>query len=74
MNYKVCLTTKINSSKIKKGSGILVVEPDDYKDLEIKELKAKGYKVLAYLSVGTIERERISKRFNCLLYFILILI
>lgn len=58
MNYKVCLTTKINSSKIKKGSGILVVEPDDYKDLEIKELKAKGYKVLAYLSVGTIERER----------------
>lgn len=58
MYYKVCLTTKINPTKIKEGSGILVIEPDDYKDNEIKQLKNKGYKVLAYLSVGTIEKER----------------
>lgn len=58
MNYQVFLTTKVNVSKIKKGSGILVIEPDDYTNNEIKALKAKGYKVLAYLSVGTIEKER----------------
>lgn len=58
MNYQVFLTTKVNVSKIKKGSGILVIEPDDYTNNEIKALKIKGYKVLAYLSVGTIEKER----------------
>lgn len=58
MNYQVFLTTKVNISKIKKDSGILVIEPDDYTNNEIKALKIKGYKVLAYLSVGTIEKER----------------
>ena len=58
MIYKVYLTTKINPTKLAKGSGIIVIEPDDYKLAEIKAIKAKGYKVLAYLSVGTIEKER----------------
>lgn len=58
MTYRVYLTTKVNPAKLAKGSGIIVIEPDDYKLAEIKAIKAKGYKVLAYLSVGTIEKER----------------
>lgn len=58
MNYKVYLTTKINPTKLVKGSGIIALEPGDYTIDEIKEIKAKGYKVLAYLSIGTIEKER----------------
>ena len=56
MTYKVYLTTKPKS--LKEGSGIIVVEPEDYEKDEIKAIKEKGYKVLAYLSVGTIEKER----------------
>ena len=55
MKYKVCLTAR---AKPVNGSGILVIEPDDYTDKEIKALKNCGYKVLAYLSIGTIEKER----------------
>ena len=58
MKYKVSLSTKIKPSSVKKGSGILVIEPDDYKKEEVSELKKKGFKVLAYLSIGTIEKER----------------
>lgn len=58
MNYKVYLTTKINPTKLVKGSGIIALEPGDYTIDQIKEIKAKGYKVLAYLSIGTIEKER----------------
>lgn len=58
MIYRVYLTTKVNPAKLAEGSGIIVIEPDDYKLAEIKAIKAKGYKVLAYLSVGTIEKER----------------
>ena len=58
MNYKVFLTTKINTKTLAKGSGIIVIEADDYSSTEIKAIKSKGYKVLAYLSVGTIEEER----------------
>lgn len=58
MNYKVCLTTKVNPSTLKSGSGIKVLEPDDYTAAEVKAIKAKGYKVLAYLSVGSIEKQR----------------
>lgn len=58
MNYKVYLTSKINPKTLKKGSGILVLEPEDYTIDQIKVIKAKGYKVLAYLSIGTIEKER----------------
>lgn len=58
MNYKVYLSTKINSAKLKKGSGIMVLEPDDYTKDQIRTIMSKGYKVLGYLSVGTIEKER----------------
>ena len=58
MKYKVCLTTKVNYKTLEKGSGILVLEPDDYTASAIKQIKKKGYKVLGYLSVGTIEKER----------------
>lgn len=58
MTYKVYLTTKINPTKLAKGSGIIVLEPEDYTIDQIKVIKAKGYKVLAYLSIGTIEKER----------------
>jgi len=58
MNYKVYLTTKVNHKTLKKGSGIMVLEPDDYTKTAIAKIKAKGYKVLGYISVGTIEKER----------------
>ena len=58
MNYKVYLSTKIDPKKLKNGSGILVLEPDDYTDTTIKKIKGKGYKVLGYISIGTIEKER----------------
>lgn len=41
-----------------KGSGLLVIEPEDYTLAEIKELKIAGYKVLGYLSVGSVSNER----------------
>lgn len=55
INYKVCLTTK---AKAVKGSGILVIEPEDYTKAEISALKAAGYKVLGYLNVGAVEDYR----------------
>ena len=58
MSYKVCLTTKVRPEKLKEGSGIIVVEPEDYTKAQIKAIKKRGYKVLAYLSVGTISTER----------------
>ena len=58
MNYKVYLSTKVNPSKLAKGSGIIVLEPEDYTIDQVKAIKTKGYKVLAYLSIGTIEKER----------------
>lgn len=60
MEYKVCLSTKVNPKKLSKVNEnyILVIEPDDYSSSEVKAIKAKGYKVLGYLSVGTIEKER----------------
>lgn len=53
--YKVCLTTKANPEK---GSGLLVIEPEDYTAAEIKALKSAGYKVLGYLNVGAVEPDR----------------
>lgn len=58
MKYRVYLTTKIKAKNLSAGSGIYVLEPDDYTKTEIKAIKAKGYKVLGYMSVGTIEKER----------------
>ena len=49
MNYKVFLSTKVNPKTLADGPGIIVIEPEDYKEDQIKAIKAKGYKVLAYL-------------------------
>ena len=53
--YKVCLSTK---AKPVKGSGLIAIEPEDYTSAEIGVLKAAGYKVLGYLSVGSVSDER----------------
>lgn len=58
MNYEVFLTTKIKVKDLKEGSGIRVLEPEDYKPDDIKQIKKKGYKALGYLSIGTIEKDR----------------
>lgn len=58
MYYRVNLSTKINTKTLAKGTGIIVIESDDYTAAQVKAIKDKGYKVLAYLSVGTIEKER----------------
>lgn len=58
MKYKVFLSTKVNTKTLADGPGIIVIEPEDYKEDQIKAIKAKGYKVLAYLSVGSIEKNR----------------
>lgn len=56
MKYQVFLSSKV--SHLKDGDGIIVIEPDDYTSDQVKAIKKKGYKVLAYLSVGTLEKER----------------
>ena len=56
MNYKVSIGTKIKD--IEEGSGILALEPDDYSPEEIQAIRKKGYKVLGYMSVGTLEEYR----------------
>lgn len=58
MNYKVYLSTTVNPKTLAKGTGIIVLEPDDYSKAAVAQIKNKGYKVLAYLSIGTIEKER----------------
>lgn len=58
MVYKVYLTTKVKASTLSIGTGIIVIEPEDYTMAEIKAIKKKGYNVLAYLSAGTLEKGR----------------
>lgn len=61
MQYRVYLSTKIKADKLSsvtKGSCMIVIEPDDYSAKEIKDIKNKGYKVLGYISIGTLEKER----------------
>ena len=61
MKYSVKLTTKVIAeklAKVSKGTAILVIEPEDYSDAEIKAIKARGYTLMAYLSIGTISTER----------------
>lgn len=38
--------------------GLLVIEPEDYTTQEVAALKESGYKVLGYLSVGSVSDER----------------
>lgn len=58
MSYKVYLTTKLKVSDLASGSGIIAVEPEDYTLAEIRQIKTKGYTLLAYLSAGTLEKNR----------------
>ena len=58
MSYKVYLSTKVKPKDLKAGTGVMVLEPGDYTAEEIAKIRGKGYKVLAYLSVGSLERER----------------
>lgn len=61
MKYIVKLTTKVkatNLDKVKRGTAIIVIEPEDYTNADIRAIKAKGYHVLGYLSIGTISTER----------------
>ena len=60
MRYIVKLTTKVKPEKISKTSKptILVIEPEDYTNKEVKAIRSKGYKLIAYLSIGTISTER----------------
>ena len=58
MKYIVSLSTKIRAKTLKQGPGIIAIEPDDYTKAEITAIKARGYKVLGYISIGTIEKER----------------
>lgn len=55
--YMVRLTTKVSPSELDKET-LVAVEFDDYTADEIKKLKATGATVLAYLSVGTAEKDR----------------
>ena len=59
MKYIVSLTTKIKSANLPSTSeAILAIEPDDYTNAEIRQIRERGYKTLAYLSIGTISTER----------------
>ena len=60
MNYKVFLTSSDKAKRLKKVSNpcILVIEPEDFTENEVKSLKEKGYTVLGYLNVGAVETYR----------------
>lgn len=60
MNYKVFLTSSDKAKRLKKVSNpcILVIEPEDFTENEVKVLKEKGYTVLGYLNVGAVETYR----------------
>jgi len=60
VNYKVYLTSSDKAKRLKKVSNpcILVIEPEDFTENEVKALKEKGYTVLGYLNVGAVETYR----------------
>lgn len=64
LNYQVYLSGKLNPSKLGKGSGIIVLDPvsdssssQKYTKKQLDAIKKKGYTVLAYLSIGSIEHD-----------------
>jgi len=60
VNYKVFLTSSDKAKRLKKVSNpcVLVIEPEDFTENEVKVLKEKGYTVLGYLNVGAVETYR----------------
>lgn len=59
-NFAICLEEKHKSKILKAAAGydLIVVDAQDYSAAEIKTLKAGGGKVLSYLNVGAIEKDR----------------
>ena len=60
MKYIVMLTTKATPKKLGKAKQktLLVIQPEDYKREQILALRAAGYTLLGYLSVGSISDQR----------------
>ena len=60
MKYIVMLTTKAIPKKLGKAKQktLLVIQPEDYKREQILALRAAGYTLLGYLSVGSISDQR----------------
>lgn len=60
--YYIYLSTKVDCNKLKTANTsprpIMVIEPEDYISEEVQKIRKKGYKVLAYLSLGTNEKSR----------------
>ena len=60
--YYIYLSTKVDYNKLKTANTsprpIMVIEPEDYISEEVQKIRKKGYKVLAYLSLGTNEKSR----------------
>lgn len=40
------------------GYSLLIVEPDNYSKLEVEQLKSQGIKVIAYVALGEVDRNR----------------
>lgn len=60
MNYIVMLTTKATPKKLGKAKTktFLVIQPQDYTNKQISDLRAAGYTLLGYLSAGSISDQR----------------
>lgn len=60
MKYIVMLTTKATPKKLgkTKQKTLLAIQPEDYTKAEIADLRAAGYTVLGYLSVGSVSDEQ----------------
>ena len=60
MKYIVMLTTKATPKKLgnTKQKTFLVIQPEDYTKEQITKLRAAGYTLLGYLSVGSISDQR----------------
>lgn len=59
-NFAICLEEKYKSRILNAAAGydLIVVDAQDFTAAEIKKLKAGGGKVLSYLNVGAIEKDR----------------
>lgn len=59
-DYKVFLTSSSKARGLKKTAKpcTIVIEPEDFNKEQVLELKKKGYRVLGYLNIGSIEDTR----------------
>ena len=56
MNCKIYLKRKLEVSTLDEGYGIIVLKSSAYSEAEISQIKEKGYRVLAHMSIGSIEK------------------